>query len=95
MLIHDILELIHHSAFVICDLSERNANVFYELGIAHAWGKVVIPITQNSADVPFDLQHHRYLRYLNNAEGLAALATSLEGRVRHLLHAGSVTAGGH
>lgn len=85
VLIHDILELIHHSAFVICDLTGRNPNVFYELGIAHAWGKQVIPITQNSADIPFDLQHHRFLTYLNNAEGLDSLRDSLEARVRRLL----------
>lgn len=83
--IHDILELINHSVIVICDLTDRNENVFYELGVAHAWGKTVIPITQNEMDVPFDLRHHRYLKYLNNGEGLKTLEIELSKRVNHIL----------
>lgn len=85
VLINDILELINHSAVVICDLTGRNENVFYELGIAHAWGKPVIPITQRAEDVPFDLRHHRYLTYLNNSEGLTELRTGLESRLKSLV----------
>lgn len=85
VLINDILELINHSAVVICDLTGRNENVFYELGIAHAWGKPVIPITQNAEDVPFDLRHHRYVRYLNNSEGLAGLQGEITRRLQSLL----------
>lgn len=85
VLINDILELINHSAVVVCDLTGRNENVFYELGIAHAWGKTVIPITQSADDVPFDLKHHRYLRYLNNAEGLAVLQRDLSQRLQSLV----------
>nr|WP_246146526.1 hypothetical protein [Maritimibacter alkaliphilus] len=85
VLINDILELINHSAVVICDLTGRNENVFYELGIAHAWGKPVIPITQNSEDVPFDLRHHRYLTYLNNSEGLGVLENQLSSRLQGLV----------
>lgn len=85
VLINDILELINHSAVVICDLTGRNENVFYELGIAHAWGKPVIPITQNSDDVPFDLRHHRYLTYLNNKEGLGVLQRDLSSKLQSLL----------
>jgi len=85
VLIQDILKLINHSAVVICDLTGRNENVFYELGIAHAWGKPVIPITQNADDVPFDLKHHRYLSYLNNSEGRDVLSDKLSGRLKTLI----------
>lgn len=84
-IISDILELLNHSAVVICDLTGRNENVFYELGIAHAWGKPVIPIAQSMADVPFDLQHHRCLTYLNNSEGLTELSGKLSERLVTLL----------
>lgn len=83
-IIQDIFELIWSSNMVICDFSQRNANVFYETGIAHTLGKHVIPITQSAADVPFDLTHHRYLLYLNNAEGRAALAGGVCERVNNL-----------
>jgi len=88
--ISDILELINHSAVVICDLTGRNENVFYELGIAHAWGKTVIPITQSEADVPFDLKHHRFLPYLNNSEGLVAMERDLAKRLTGLLGNGTM-----
>lgn len=84
-IISDILELLNHSAVVVCDLTGRNENVFYELGIAHAWGKPVIPIAQNMDDVPFDLRHHRCLPYLNNSEGLADLSSKLSERLVTLL----------
>jgi hypothetical protein len=59
--------------------------VFYEAGIAHTLGKHVIPITQSAEDIPFDLRHHRYLRYLNNGEGRAQLQTDVGKRIAQLL----------
>jgi hypothetical protein len=64
--IQDIVNLIARSRIVICDCSGRNPNVFYEAGIAHTLGKEVILITQNENDIPFDLRHLRYIRYLKN-----------------------------
>ncbi|WP_155937431.1 hypothetical protein, partial [Methanoculleus sp. MH98A] len=68
-IVQDIFELIFTSAIVIADFSQRNPNVFYEVGIAHTLGKEVIPIAQNEGDIPFDLHHHRVLLYHNNNEG--------------------------
>ena len=45
----------------------------------------MILITQNEQDIPFDLRHLRYIRYLNNAEGRAALATALQARMQTIL----------
>lgn len=79
--IQDVFSLIYRSHAVVCDYTGRNPNVFYEAGIAHTLGKIVIPLTQNGPDVPFDVSHHRYLTYLANGEGLAALEVNLG---RHL-----------
>lgn len=79
-IIQDIFNLIFRSHIVVCDLTGRNPNVFYEAGIAHTLGKHVVPITQNPDDVPFDLRHHRYIRYLNNKEGHASLDAELQKR---------------
>ena len=76
--IQDIVSLIDRSRVVICDCTGRNPNVFYEIGIAHTLGREVILITQVEADIPFDLRHLRYVRYLNNSEGLNALSTCLK-----------------
>ena|ERR1700730_18255480 len=79
--IQDVVSLIDRSKIVICDCTDRNRNVFYEIGIAHTLGRNVILITQADADIPFDLRHLRYVRYLNNGEGLAALSTRLQPRL--------------
>lgn len=83
-IIQDIASLIARSRVVICDCSGKNANVFYEAGIAHALGKDVVLITQSEEDIPFDLRHLRYITYLNNNEGLGDLAQKLTPRLRAL-----------
>jgi hypothetical protein len=78
----DVVSLIDRSRVVIADCTSRNPNVFYEIGIAHTLGREVILITQNDADIPFDLRHLRYVRYLNNGEGLADLERRLLPRLQ-------------
>ncbi|MBU2827133.1 MAG: hypothetical protein ACYCY2_12245 [Acidithiobacillus ferriphilus] len=80
----DVVSLIDRSRVVIADCTGRNPNVFYEIGIAHTLGREVILITQNKADIPFDLRHLRYVQYLNNGEGLAALSDCLRPRLADL-----------
>ncbi len=76
-IIQDVFSLIFRAQVVVCDFSGRNPNVFYEAGIAHTLGKIVLPITQSRDDIPFDVQHHRYVHYLNNGEGLEELERAL------------------
>ena len=78
--IQDIFSLIFKSSIVVCDFTGKNPNVFYEAGIAHTLGKHVVPITQSEQDVPFDLRHHRFAKYLNNGEGLERLKEDLTSR---------------
>ena len=81
ILIQDIFDLIFTSKAVITDFTDRNPNVFYETGVAHTLGKLVIPITQSVSDIPFDLRHHRALTYLPNTEGLLKLEKDLERKL--------------
>ncbi|MFJ3117740.1 hypothetical protein ACIPI6_14485 [Pseudomonas protegens] len=83
-IIDDVANLIDRSSLIVIDCTGKNANVFYELGLAHAWGKQVIIITQNAADIPFDLQHIRYISYHNNGEGCTELASRLRERIESL-----------
>lgn len=84
-IIQDVVALIDRSRVVVCDCTGRNPNVFYEAGIAHTLGREVILITQNENDIPFDLRHLRYIRYLNNGEGRTALAEALQARMQTIL----------
>lgn len=81
-IIDDVVNLIDESAVVIFDCSGKNANVFYELGLAHAWGKEVIIITNDPADIPFDLRHIRYIPY--RSDQLNLLVTALSVKLREL-----------
>ena len=85
-IIQDIFELIYCSSIVIVDFTSKNPNVFYEAGIAHTLGKNVILITQSMDDIPFNLSHHRVLKYLNNTEGMHSLKDTLGHKLRNLKH---------
>ncbi len=59
----DIITNIIKSDIIIADITIKNANVFYELGYAHALKKHVILIRQPSDNVPFDIAQFRYIEY--------------------------------
>lgn len=62
-IIHDIWTQIWESTIVIADVTGKNANVNYELGICHTLGVPTVIITQNLDDVPFDYRHRRCISY--------------------------------
>jgi hypothetical protein len=72
-----VWEEILRADLIIADLTGRNANVYYELGFAHASGKNTILLTQDITDVPFDLRHRQLVEYSASASGYAALRRSI------------------
>ena len=56
---------IRSAKVLVAELTTRNPNVFYELGLAHALEKPVVLVAskETEADVPFDLQHIRVIYY--------------------------------
>lgn len=77
--LHDIHDMIETSQAILADITARNPNVFYELGIAHELGKKVILLTQSVKDIPFDLQRFRFIIYEDNSDGYKVLRAGLEG----------------
>ena len=75
---------IQSADFVIGDITGRNANVFYELGLADAYGKPAILLTAEAVeDAPADVRHLEFVKYdLSNAEQAIG---SIEGAVQHLV----------
>lgn len=88
-IIQDIWKSLCEARFVIADLTGFNANVLYELGIAHTLGKETILIYQRGAEVrfPFDLSHIRRIEYENNALGGRALETELRATLKSVIDA--------
>lgn len=82
-----IYNQISKADIIIADMTGRNANVFYEVGYAHALGKNVILLTQNAEDIPFDLKHFPHIIY--NGQ-ITKLGENLKTRLDWFLNAETV-----
>jgi tetratricopeptide (TPR) repeat protein len=80
MIMRDISDSIYHASIIIAHLAELNANVMYELGLAHAAKKRVIVVARKDENIPFDLAHIRYLPY--EPDNLAACRADLVKRIK-------------
>ncbi len=80
----DIWAGINQACVVIADLTGRNPNVFYELGIAHVVGVPVILLTQEHEIPAFDTAHWRQIRYEDNSEGCEKLEKSLRTTLENI-----------
>ena len=65
-----IYSQIDQADLIITDMTGRNPNVFYEVGYAHAKNKLCLHLTQDTTDIPFDLQHQRHIVYGGSIESL-------------------------
>lgn len=77
----DIWSAIHAAQVVVADCTGRNANVFYEIGLAHAIGKDTILISQSLDDIPFDLRHLRIILYKYTPPGMDAFEKALKAAI--------------
>jgi len=75
------------ASLVIADLTGRNPNVFYELGITHSFAQPLISIVDSSTSLPFDAKNERVielgeypaggLTYSQGEEAKASLKASI------------------
>ena len=65
-IVNDIWKYTRDADVILADLTNKNPNVFYELGLAHAITKPAILITASMDDVPFDLRSLRVIEYDKN-----------------------------
>lgn len=65
-IVHDIWAYTKKAKLLLADLTDRNPNVFYELGLAHALGKPAILVACSMEEVPFDLRALRVIIYDKN-----------------------------
>lgn len=80
-----VWESINRARLIIADLTNRNPNVFYELGIAHTLGKPVIIITQSMDFIPLDLRHLRCIIYEFNPNTIKKFEETLVKTINTVL----------
>ncbi len=80
----DVTQSIRSAALIIADVTPDNANVFYEVGFAHAIGKPTILLSDRKRErLPFDISGFRTLFYDNTIGGKSVV----EARLRQHLDA--------
>ena len=85
VIMDDIRASISASDLVVADLTRKNANVFYEVGICHTLDKPVLLLAQTMDDVPFDLRHRRVLLYEYTPRGCKRLEKKLLNNIESML----------
>jgi hypothetical protein len=83
-LMKKVSDQIAASSFLIADITGSNANVFFELGIAHATNKPIIFLTQDAPkEAPVDVRQFEFIQYeLGRHEDFLA---KLDNAVRNVL----------
>jgi hypothetical protein len=79
LILERVLTGIRSAELIIADLTGRNPNVFYELGLSHVQTKNVLLLTRDINDVPFDLRSlfcHVYS--VDSMSGLDALKKTVK-----------------
>jgi hypothetical protein len=84
VIIEDIIDGIRRASVVIAEITPVNANVFYELGYAHATGKPTILLADRGEleNLPFDVSGRRTIFYDDSIGGKPRVEADLR---RHLL----------
>jgi tetratricopeptide (TPR) repeat protein len=80
-----IYEAVSDAGIIIADMTGKNPNVFYEMGLAHAISDNVILLTQTTDDVPFDLKDFLHIQYANTFDGAERLASDLSKVITTIL----------
>lgn len=81
-ILEEIWRKIVSAGVIIADVTGRNPNVMYEIGVAHTVGKPVILMTQSVEDIVFDLSGKRHLIYEDNDDGYDDIARDLPDYLR-------------
>jgi nucleoside 2-deoxyribosyltransferase len=76
--LRDIVRGIAQADLVVAELTTRNPNVMYELGLCHGLGIPAILIAQSTDEIPFDLRTYRTQIYDTNFSEVHKLTSALK-----------------
>lgn len=83
----NIVRWLAEAPVVVADLTGASANVYYEIGIAHAFRRPVLAFIAEGEGAKFDLAEHRAIRVYLNERGDVTDKEALQDRVRDALTA--------
>lgn len=90
-MIEDIWIKINEAAFIVADISDKNPNVFYELGICHTLGKKIILICDEESlnkdykgKLPFDINTRFTYFYKNRGSGPIKVVEHIEKSIKEM-----------
>lgn len=84
-IMEDVAQSIRSAALIIADVTPDNANVFYEVGFAHAIRKPTILLSDKKRErLPFDISGFRTLFYDNTIGGKAVVEARLKQHLEAL-----------
>lgn len=83
--VEDLKVQIAESDLVIVDFTNKNPNVYYEAGLADAWKKKWIVLTQSPDDLTFDVRHIRTILYSNKMGADVKLRENLDQAIQETM----------
>lgn len=83
-IIQNVIKNLNSAELVIADLTDQNANVFYELGVRHTLNTPTILITQNIKEVPFDLQNYMCIEYNQKPAGVKKFYREIKKAIKEI-----------
>ncbi len=93
MITHQIVRAILQSRMVFADLTGANANVYYELGVAHSLNRPLVTLIDKARNLTFDTAHDRAI--VIGDEGTITLAQARQVKIRLQQFVASVLTGGY
>ena len=82
-IIQTVWNNIWRARVVVADVTSRNPNVNYELGMCHALGVPTVIIAQTLEDIPFDYRHRHCVIY--SANDVAAAKAKVAGSLKMII----------
>ena len=83
-IINDIIQQLDTAEIVLADLTDSNANVFYELGIRHTLSRRTIMVAQKGQDLPFDIGGYGVIFYSPNLPGIENFENKIQERIKEI-----------
>ena len=85
LILQDIISGLVESDVIIAEITPANANVFYELGYAHARNTPTVLLARRNGTLPFDISGHRVIFYDDSIRGKPEVETALKRHLRSIL----------